>query len=485
MSRFNAVKEKRTHDTTNRAGGRAYEQSPKLAFASMIVTFMAQNQYYRSATQGIEELRDLISEIPTDFAAKAAIYSRHYVGLRSVSHILAAEIAHDVSGEEWGRVFYRSVIGRPDDVLEILAYYAAHVEAHGNGIRGVTSAMKKGLGDALASFDEYELDKYARRRHEISLHDAINVLHPPYTEAIDALVNGEIETADTWEKRKTEAGQSDEEDSKQVWSDLLESGKLGYMATLRNLRNIAQDADTGTLELALNVITDEERIENSKMLPFRFTTAIDAIEDAAIPQRERQAIYRALSDAVDASLSNVPEFPGRSLILVDVSGSMKGDSIEKASLFASIMYRAWESSDLMTFSRRPHWFHPLKEEPTLSIARQLQEMGGGGTDLNAPFEEIRKDEREYDRIFILSDMQAWKGQAYTGRTAEDGFNSYRSALDVDPFLYCFDFDAYGSMQFPEEKVFCIAGLSSSVFDVMELLEEDREALISEIESIDL
>lgn len=489
MSRFNQTKTPPTHDTVNRAGGKAFSLRPKLAFASMVVTFMAQDQYYRSAQEGLEDLRDLIGKVDPKFAAKAGIYARHYHGLRSVSHVIAAELAPYASGEEWAKHFYASVVSRPDDITEILAYYAANVETQGNGIAGATHAMKKGLGAALTKFDAYELDKYARRRHEVSLHDAVNVLHPPHTEAIADLVEGEIEQADTWEKQKTAAGEDSDKDQSEVWANLLKEGKLGYMATLRNLRNIAQEAGDTVLTDALEVVTDEGRIRASKMLPFRYTTALEAIQEAAIPQRQKQKIMQALEDAAQISLENVPEFEGRSLIAVDVSGSMRGDPIEKASLFGATMYTAWPDSDILTFAGQPEEFNPFKSAPVLSIASRLRDMGGGGTDMAAPFDYIAERKLHYDRIFVLSDMQAWKGQTSWGITgsasAQDGYEHYTSVLGHRPHLYTFDFEGYGDMQFPEKKVYCLAGFSPRVFDVMDLLETDTEAFVDDIEDIDL
>lgn len=37
------------------------------------------------------------------------------------------------------------------------------------------------------------------------------------------------------------------------------------------------------------------------------------------------------------------------------------------------------------------------------------------------------------------------------------------------------------MQFPEQNVFAIAGFSEKVFDIMEMLEQDKKALIKTIE----
>lgn len=51
--------------------------------------------------------------------------------------------------------------------------------------------------------------------------------------------------------------------------------------------------------------------------------------------------------------------------------------------------------------------------------------------------------------------------------------------------YAFDHAGHGSMQFPEQNVFCMAGFSEKVFSIMKLLEQDRKALINEVKKIEL
>src|SRR6478752_5634445 len=112
------------------------------------------------------------------FVAKAAIYARTKGGMRSVSHLVAAELARGVKGAAWTKRFYDRVVHRPDDVLEILACYLATYA------RPIPNALKKGLGAALARFDEYQLAKYRRTSAEITLVDLVNLVHPPHTEAL-------------------------------------------------------------------------------------------------------------------------------------------------------------------------------------------------------------------------------------------------------------------------------------------------------------
>ena len=65
------------------------------------------------------------------------------------------------------------------------------------------------------------------------------------------------------------------------------------------------------------------------------------------------------------------------------------------------------------------------------------------------------------------------------------FSQYRLKYSADPIIYSFYLKGYGTMQFPEKNTCCIAGFSDKVFDVMKLLETDKQALIHEVEKINI
>jgi len=87
---------------------------------------------------------------------------------------------------------------------------------------------------------------------------------------------------------------------------------------------------------------------------------------------------------------------------------------------------------------------------------------------------------------LLSDMQGWMEDEW-GHSAPNkkAFPDYCKRTGANPFIYSFDLQGYGTLEFPENRVFCIAGFSEKIFNVMKLLEQDRNALINEIEKIAL
>lgn len=483
--KFNLTKSKaaRATLTVNLAGGDAFRESPRLELASLFLTVTLSDQFYRSGDATAARVKTLIAEQPDKrFVAKAALYARTEAGLRSVTHLAAGELARQVKGEAWTAPFFARLVHRPDDALEILAYT---LNAYG---RPLPNALKRGLGAALARFDEYQLAKYRRPDAEVSLVDAVNLVHPPHNEALRKLVNGTLPPAATWETRLTQAGQrvaaaedGDDEnalaDAKaETWRELIHTRKLGYFALLRNLRNILTDAPD-LVEAAVAMLTDARLIRRSLVTPFRFTTALDALRAANLP--DAGPVLAALSVAVDLSLENVPRFEGRTLIALDGSGSMMGRPIQIGALFAATLAKANAGAEVLLFSDDAKYVSLNRRDSTLTLADQLtKSCKAAGTDFHAVFRTART---AYDRLIILSDMQGWMG----GGAPTASFAAYRQRHRADPKVFSFDLAGHGTLQFPERHVFCLAGFSDKALETLRLLDADADALLRRIEAVEL
>lgn len=475
MSRFN-VKSEGTK-VTNLAGGLAYSQSPELELVSIMLTSFAKDAYYKSADDTFARLVTLIVDCDKEFVAKAAIYARKQFGMRSISHVVASELAKHINGKAWAKNFYKEVINRPDDMGEILSYHAAK-----NG--KIPNAMKKGFAAAFDNFSKYQLAKYRGEGKGFKLIDVVNLVHPvpveKNAEAIQALVKGELKSFDTWESELTKAGQTatseDEkaEFKKEVWINLVKEKKIGYFALLRNLRNIIEQAPE-VMPDALQMLIDPNLIKKSLVLPFRFTTAFEEIQKLSNGQIVR-SVLMALNTAVDIAIENVPKFDGDTLVVLDVSGSMDGKPAQIGALFSAVLVKS-NNADFMTFSDNAKYRNVNPMDSTITIANSLK-FASGGTNFHAIFQTANK---KYNRIIILSDMQGWKG--YDTPAAD--FNQYKVKTGANPFVYSLDLNSYGSMQFPEQNVYALAGFSEKVFDIMKLLEQDKKALVNTIKAINL
>jgi len=462
MSKFNASNG--GNKTINYAEGEAFTQSPKLQFLSILLTSFVQDQYYRTEKEGLEEIYRLFDAIPDKkFLAKAALYARTQFGMRSISHVVAGELAKRVKGEKWLKSFFDKIVYRADDMTEIVSYV---------GPKELSHALRKGFAKAFLRFDEYKLAKYKGDGKSVSLIDVANLVHPKSNEAIKKLMTGSLQAPETWEVLLTQAG-GDTEKKAEVWKKLITEKKIGYFALLRNLRNIIEQAPN-VLDEAVTLLTDETLIKKSLVLPFRYSTALGQIEQ--LNGSEARKVIIALNTALDIAVKNVPKFDGDTLVVLDCSGSMEGKSAEIGALFSAVLIKS-NNADCILFSNDAKYYSVNPMDSTLTISKSIH-FASGGTNFHSIFETANK---AYDRIVILSDMQGWIGEYVPTST----YAEYKKGTGANPKIYSFDLQGYGTMQFPEQNVFCIAGFSEKVFSIMQFLEKDKNALIEEIEKVEL
>ena len=475
MSRFNTVT--RTPVVENRAGGASYALSPKNELVHLLLTSFLKDMYYEKADDRIGRLQGLMKTVDPLFAAKAAIYAREQFHMRSVTHVLAGEIGRNVKGEEWTKHFFERIVSRPDDMTEILAYYRS------TGEKAIPNAMKKGFAEKLTSLDAYRLGKYQGKGKAFSLVDVVNLVHPYSTEQLSQLMSGDLPAPETWEVLLTQAG-SDAAEKAAVWKKLLSEDKLGYMALLRNLRNIRDQAPT-TLSLALDQLMDPERVTKSKVLPFRFATAISQFSESSPLNR---VIVSALNVAMNNALANVPNLGGRTVVLLDTSGSMGHLSVPSSHLSIGSMFAAAvakvNNADLKVWATHVADV-PYNLDDSIGTIREnmVKTNVGMGTNLSQAIDSLSA---HYDRIVVFSDFQSWADRNPYGDLrgpADRALNAYRARTDSNPIVYSFDLAGYGDLSFKPNKVVTLAGFSDKVFDLMASLEKGEDALTKEIEAV--
>lgn len=475
MARFNPPKPKGPQ-ATNEAGGKAYRQTAELELVSLVLTSFASDGFYKSASDQLNRLTELIGMVDPLFAAKALVFAREEFGMRSITHAGGAILGKRASGQPWATDFYRAMVVRPDDMTETIAFALA------NSLP-ITKAMQKGFAEAFARLTPYQMAKYRGEGKGVKLVDVANLVHPKQSErnagALAALMTGGLRSDDTWEAMLSAAG-DDAGKKAAVWQSLLSENKLGYFALLRNLRNIAQQAPA-SLDLALTQLRDQNRVGKSRVLPFRYMTAYGEIMGIGLP-RERDILW-AIDEAAEQALANVPKLDGETLVALDTSGSMMTapanvngrpgqPCIRIGSLFAAILAQK-NRADLLTFDTGYRW-NAVERMGVMPFARGLN-APGGGTDFNQIFIGLTK---KYDRIIVLSDMQAWVG----GQPPGGSWAAYCKRTGANPYVWSFDLAHAGTMQFPEGRVYPVAGFNEKVFEVMAVLEQDRNALVNKVKN---
>jgi 60 kDa SS-A/Ro ribonucleoprotein len=480
----------------NYAGGQAYEKSAKTELVGRLMANFLQSTFYEKADMQLGQLVQVAHKVDDPlFLAKASVYARTVFGMRSVTHVVAAVVAKMVRdgnvkngkiaaiGKPWFKRYFDKVVARPDDMVEIMSYFLSHYK------KPIPNSLKKGFADAFGRFDRYQLAKYRMEGKELTLRKLAKLVWPTITDknrdAIADLWAGTLASTGTWEAKLSEAGKSDNvaEAKSTAWKDLVLEGKIAQFALLRNLRNIAEQTDSNTINAACSLLVKPSRIKDSKILPFSYFTAYKELSGL-----RHKNILDSLECAFDIACSNVPDLPGKTLVAQDCSGSMKPgwgrngniNPFEIGALFAGVIAKATPNSDLVIFSNDCKQFNV---DPKLSVFKTVKAIERvapfGGTNFTAMYRWAESNNTAYDRIIVLSDGEAWVGY----EAAQRSLDRYNQLKGTDTKMYFFDLAGGKTLQFKENKLFYIPGFSEKVFDLMDKLERGVGTILTEIEAV--
>lgn len=297
MSRMNVASAvARTHE-----GVPARQISPELQLRrSVLACMLWEDQFYEDGVAIAGRIRELVGQVDAAKVAALAVEAREKMKLRHAPLLLVREMARLKTHRHLVAETLARVVQRADELAEFVALYWS------DGKQPLSAQVKKGLAAAFTKFDEYALAKY-NRAAPVKLRDVLFLSHAKPVDQAQAdlwkrLVDGQLATPDTWEVALS-AG----DDKREVWERLLRENKLGALALLRNLRNMAEaKADEALVRDAL------VRMKTERVLPFRFIAAA-----RYAPQWEAE-----LEKAMFKSLEGQAKLPGKTVLLVDVSGSM-------------------------------------------------------------------------------------------------------------------------------------------------------------------
>ena len=474
MTNFN--KTVKANTVTSYEGGIVYEKDTAEDWINFLMSCMLEDRFYEnSATQTARymELTEKMAELyGNEFIAKASMFARNELGMRSIAQLTAAWLNDKTFDGK--RRYFKNFCHRADDVAETFAAIDMLGQKRSH-------AIVRGFGDYLSSLNEYSLDKYKMGGKDYNMFDCINICHAK-SSAVDAYKNGTIKSAGTWEQ-KISASTSNE-DKAEKWYELVMSGSLGYLALLRNLRNIFDaieylDAEKYSeyTKAVFSQLTNEQAIRKSLVFPYQIYSAYKALHDANVTRLD---IMYALSDAFVISVKNMPKLDGNNVIMLDVSGSM-GDRISKNSSItikeagavyaAAIYHMNPDNTTIIKFGTCAEVAKPNRNANVFDLVNYIQdnENLGYGTQIDSAFNELNWS---CDRIFLISDMQIMGSTSYWS----DGTKPYNEYVGryVSCKMYSFDLGNYHTQvaNHKNPNVHLFTTLSSKVFDFIELKESN-------------
>jgi 60 kDa SS-A/Ro ribonucleoprotein len=497
--KFNFKPKATAKQVTNFEGATAFALTPQMELYAAVATAGLNDQFYEKAADKLARLRTLLAATDPVFAAKLAIYAREKMYLRSIPLVMAVELAKQQSGKALVGKLTEKVVQRADEITELLAYYAVANERQGTKqLNRLSKQLQKGLAAAFNKFDEYQFAKY-NGDGAIKLRDALFMVHPKAKDKaqqaiFDKIAKDGLTTPYTWEVELSAVGQqrfaSDKEKKAAVkakWEELIFSNKMGYMATLRNLRNMLQaEVDRDALNKVCAYIGDAQAVAKSKQLPFRFLSAYRELKAAPVGQTGK--VLEALEAAVMASAANIAGYGDdtRVVIAADVSGSMQQPISPKskvlyydiALMLAMLLQSRCENVITGMFGDTWKAIGVPKTNILANVEAFYKREGEVGYSTNGylVIKDLLKHQRVVDKVLMFTDCQLWNSN-YGNETIAGLWQQYKR-IAPGAKLYLFDLAGHGKVPLNvlRQDVFLIAGWSDKIFQVLEAIEAGGNAV---------
>lgn len=465
-------------------GGRAAHDTPFNQLRRTVMTCMLwEDRFYEDGEQVADRIKRLVHSVSLEAAAFVAVEARTVMKLRHVPLLIVREMARHpkrntskdlnaANHTSWISKTLAEIIQRADELSEFLAIYWK------DGKQPLSKQVKLGLAKAFQKFNEYDLAKYNRNK-EVKLRDVLFLCHSKPADVTDGhwtktdrrmhntdkyphkvlracghgdgftegellygkLIYDQLETPDTWEVELSKS-----KDKSASWVRLLNEKKLGDLAFLRNLRNMKE---AGISDFSIKAYGDERHW--GRVLPFRFIAAA----------RMNPSLEHVIEPWMLKCMENQPKLPGKTVFLVDVSGSMFGtkvsaksdlDRFDAAAALAVLGRELCEEVAVISFSSSVVQVPARRGFGLIDAINRSQTHGG--TYLGRALDVVAQN--PYDRIIVITDEQS----ADTGR--EKLHNTY--IINVGGYE--------NSLKY-EGEVTRISGWSESVFDFIQMLESEK------------
>jgi hypothetical protein len=354
-----------------------------------------ESQFYEDGVAIAERIKALVPKVAPERVAALAIEAREVMKLRHAPLLVVREMARHEKHRALVADTLAQMIQRPDEMTELLAIYWADAlgPQQQRKRQPVSAQIKKGLARAVTKFDAYQLAKYDRDG-AVRIRDVLFLVHAKPRDKDQAkvwkqLVDGELASADTWE-----VSLSSGKDKRETFERLIAEKRLGGLALLRNLR-LMQKAEVPRKTIAEAI----DAMRTDRVLPYRFITAARYAPD----------FEPELESAMLKSLKGLVRLPGRTRLLIDVSGSMthplsaqsEMTRMEAACGLAILAREVCDEVEIFTFSN-----DVVKVPPRRGFALRDAIVGSqphGGTYLGKAVAEI---DRKGDRLIVFTDEQS-------------------------------------------------------------------------------
>lgn len=490
---------------TTAEGGTGWKRTAKGELFLAAVTSLNEDTFYESAEARQERVAKLVAKVAKDgeWVLGLVGWLRRDAGLRAVPVMVAAEAVHyrlSKSMNGLNREIVRASIGRLDETSEFIAYW---LERFG---RKIPSAVKRGISDALNNLlNEGSYLKWSGRasRGSVSLGDVINLVHAkpkdshqsalyqavldrqygakedltalpvmkarqdflsmPVDKQIKVLSGTDSVIKSARLTHEVVAGSIGKIPA-EVWESLIPH--MGYTALRMNLRRISESGvSLDVIDEINKVLRDKEKVARAKVMPIDF---LRAYRNAPLD------FHAALQRGANGVLDNIPALKGRTLVLLDRSGSM-GDYLssksqitrqDAANVFAAALALRCDDVDVVAFDTNSQKVH-ITSKDLLKVVENDMPNSRGGTYTARAF---REHYNNHDRVIVLTDEQTSMSSYWTGGESLD--EALDAGLKKGATVFTWNLAGYtAAHNQSKDRRWTFGGLTDKGFQMIPLLEK--------------
>ncbi len=503
-------------DKQNHSGNGAYSYSAKHHLAQLAVTGCFNSTFYVDASTQLSDVMAIAKDLDDRFIAQTALYARRRGAMKDMPALLVALLAARQS-PLLSSVFFEVI-----DSGKMLRNFVQMIRSGVLGRRSLGSRPKKLVQQWLNQASEAQLLK-ASVGNAPSLADVIKMVHPKpqeaWREAMFAWLIGkpcDVGALPSYVKDLLAFRQapqrapvpqvpflllSNETLSAEQWA--AQAQTMSWQALRMNLNTLARHGVFKLPGMAQKValrLKDAHAIKQAGAYPYQLLAAWNNAS-ADIPGEVR----KALQDAMEVAVSNVPRLGGRVVVCPDVSGSMQSPAtgyraggtskvrcIDVAGLMAAAVLRANPAARVLPFECNVVNIRLNARDSVMTNASRLAAIGGGGTCCSAPLKQLIKEGAEVDTVIFVSDNESWIDASHRHQ-ATSTMQAWARIKEKNPHarLICIDIQPYGSTQAKEQPgILNVGGFSDAVFDIVSKfsqgdINESAECWVKEIEEIAL
>ncbi|OWA34206.1 RNA-binding protein [Saccharibacillus sp. O16] len=463
-----------TPNLSNREGYTSYRRSIEEEYLQMLLTNTLGRTFYADVNELLAqaaETHEMMAELNPEFMARALAFARKQ-GFMRLQPIYGLAVLSKARPDLFAKVFAQ-VILIPSDLFDFLTV----LKGQGRGQGG--RAVKRQVANFLRQTTEYWAIKYGGRGRGYNLGDAIATAHPvPVDERQRALFRylrgHETSLAELPQIAAVEQLKKSNKDKERV--RLIREGKLPYetvtgavtankkiweallyqmplFALLRHLNTMEREGlleQPQHLRYVVERLTDAEALRKSRILPMRFAAAYDQVK--------RETLKEALIEAVELTFSSLPDIPGRTAILLDISGSMEGEYLRTGSVFALALYKKTGGNSIfLLFDDRVHDPKPSRKASIMGQASRIKARGGTNTGL--PVRHLTELRENVDQIIMITDEHQNEGSPFYRE-----LRNYRSKINRNARAFIVDLAPYRGSMVPkeDENTYYVYGWSDQV-----------------------